>query len=168
MRSGSLVSCITLFTCGLFLVAVDGRSTMREMPPTPPPIERIPRFHDTSDLTTRSMRAANAAGLNRRRSNPEAMHFGVARMTLTSNNQVPSNFSSLHSAIYSVLCRVLLLSFHVLFLRIRDILLADISLFFEIQYLNNTFTLTWFALTVPAFPTYPIMLMLTIVYFQCR
>lgn len=94
MRSGSLVSCITLFTCGLFLVAVDGRSTMREMPPTPPPIERIPRFHDTSDLTTRSMRAANAAGLNRRRSNPEAMHFGVARMTLTSNNQVPSNFSS--------------------------------------------------------------------------
>ncbi|GAV04772.1 hypothetical protein RvY_14998 [Ramazzottius varieornatus] len=64
-------------------------TTLREMPPTPPPIERIPRFHEASDMATRSMRAAASAGLNRRRSNPEAMHLGVARMTLTSNNQAP-------------------------------------------------------------------------------
>ncbi|XP_055346596.1 rho guanine nucleotide exchange factor 11-like [Paramacrobiotus metropolitanus] len=53
-----------------------------EQPPTPPPIERIPTRPVEDGGSPRSSSASN---LNRRRSNPEAMHVGVARMALTAS-----------------------------------------------------------------------------------
>lgn len=53
-----------------------------EKPPTPPPIERIPRHHDDSSSQGSPRSCGN---INRRRSNPEAMHLGISRMALASS-----------------------------------------------------------------------------------
>lgn len=56
------------------------RQEKDERPPTPPPIERIPRHHD--DCTTPASPKNSAPNINRRRSNPEAMHMGISRMAI--------------------------------------------------------------------------------------